>query len=188
MFQKFFRNLKQFNLPALGRLRSTQGASIDVLIERIGQRHTPEDRRRAYELFLTMPLFAPVVSVGPAADSANANKARAAQKKKNAKAKSKAKKKTARGRKQDAQSSEEQRVTLAMAGVNGYQMFLMYTSGEDARLAEHGERRLELPGRQAFQMALQTPGVDGVLIHNRGNAWMALPNILVQELLEKFPE
>ncbi|MEQ9363996.1 MAG: hypothetical protein RIF32_07130, partial [Leptospirales bacterium] len=79
-------------------------------------------------------------------------------------------------------------MNLAMAGVNGFQMFLMYTSGEDERLARGGEHRLELPGRRAFEMTLQTPGVDGLLIHNKRSSWMALPNELVREILEVFPE
>ena len=168
------------------------GASddIDVLIERIGARHTAEDRRRAYAMFLGNALYAPVVSMKAAKPATGRSKAAAASKKKAKKAAAKKKKKTA-AKKSAARSEDaglQHHMNLAMAGVNGFQMFLMYTSGEDERLVQGGEHRLELPGRRAFEMALETEGVDGLLIHNKRNSWMALPNELVREILEVFPE
>lgn len=153
-------------------------SDIDALIERIGAKHTPEDRRRAYALFLSSALHAPVVSTGEAARA----KKKAAKKSKK-KAKKKSKKKTA---KKDA-SANDQSLQLAMAEVNDFQMLLVYTGEDDPRIGSHGEHCLSLPGRQAFEMALQTQGVDGLLIHNRRNAWMALPKVLLEEILEVFP-
>ncbi len=152
-------------------------ADIDALIARIGAKHTPEDRRRAYALFLSSVLHAPVVSTGEA-------KARSKKKskKKTAKKSKKKSKKTSAKKGADSQSLQ-----LAMAEVNDFQMLLVYTGEDDPRIGSHGEHCLSLPGRQAFEMALQTPGVDGLLIHNRRSAWMALPKVLLEEILAVFP-
>ena len=151
---------------------------IDTLIERIGQRHRPADRRRAYELFLDGVLYAPVVAVP---QSSEKKKKKAAGKKK--KAASKKKSSRASGLSVPA---GDQIVSLALAGVNDYQMLLLYTRADDPRLAQY-EHRLSLPGRRAFEMALASGGVDGVLIHNCRSAWMALPEVLVQEVLAAYP-
>ncbi|MCR9141535.1 MAG: hypothetical protein NXI24_04725 [bacterium] len=182
MFADFIQKIKR-----LAGRDAGDPNDIDALIERIGTKHTAEDRRRAYALFLTNSLYAPVVSFKDDA-SEGAGKKKAAKKKK-----TKKKTKEKAGKKKSAKqgrrgSPDEQAMNLAMAGVNGFQMFLMYTSGEDERIAEQAQHQLQLPGRRAFEMTLQTQGVDGLLIHNRRNAWMALPNELVQEILEVFPE
>lgn len=185
MFEDLFSRLKR-------QFTGRNARDIDSLIERIGARHTPEDRRLAYTLFLQNMLYAPVVSMTPnAADKSGRRKkaAKKAAKKKKTAAKKKAAASQSQARQQNpGGESVNHHMNLAMAGVNGFQMFLMYTSDEDTRLADRGEHRLELPGRRAFEMSLKTEGVDGLLIHNKRNSWMALPNELVRKILEVFPE
>lgn len=158
---------------------ASRSSDIDLLIERVGAKHTPEDRRRAYALFLSSALHAPVVATHAAVSK---KKTKKKSKKKAAASKKKSKKKAAK-----KGAAEQQSLQLAMAEVNDYQMLLVYTGEDDPRIGSHGEHCLSLPGRQAFEMALQTPGVDGLLIHNRRNAWMALPKVLIEEILEVFP-
>ncbi len=181
-------------LGARIRGRAADPNDIDALIERIGARHTPEDRRRAYALFLSNALYAPVISLGERDDAkskpGDKTKSKKAQKKTQKKASKKTakKKKAAKHNGASGDAPVDQRMNLAMAGVNGFQMLLMYTSGDDERIARDAEHQLSLPGRRAFEMTLQTEGVDGLLIHNKRNAWMALPNELLREILEVFPE
>ena len=86
-----------------------------------------------------------------------------------------------RGQKITVQDSTEIRArTVSMQGL---EYVLVFTSRSNPKL---GTDYAEIEGREALQMVLKSPGIDGLLVQSSGTGWVGLDRDKISDLLSNL--
>lgn len=88
-----------------------------------------------------------------------------------------------RGQKITVQDGTE--IKARTVSVKNLQLILVFTSATNPKL---GADYAEIEGREALQMVLKSPGIDGLLVQSSGTAWVGIDRDKISDVLSNLPK
>ena len=76
-------------------------------------------------------------------------------------------------------------LTARTASVKNLQLVLVFTSSSNPEL---GAEYAEIEGREALQMVLKSPGIDGLLVQSSGTGWVGVDRDTISDVLSSLPK